>query len=189
MLEGDRVLLRPPRDGDVQDRMRCGHDPEVIRGYGVEPASTGWVPMAEPDAQAWIDAIRDDPNPLHWVVEHDGRLVGSCRLHSLDVAAESARYAVGLEDRRVLGHGLGTEATRLVLSYGIEWVGLRQIDLRVLATNERALGCYRRCGFREQRRAPRAVHLEGAWHDDLILSISAEEWPPHPPPGDPVRRG
>jgi RimJ/RimL family protein N-acetyltransferase len=169
--------------------MRCGHDPEVIRGYGVEPASTGWVPMAEPDAQAWIDAIRDDPNPLHWVVEHEGRLVGTCRLHSLDVAAETARYAVGLEDRRVLGNGLGTEATRLVLSYGFEWVGLRQIDLRVLATNERALGCYRRCGFREQRREPRAVHLEGAWHDDLILSISAEEWPPHPPPGDPVRRG
>lgn len=170
VLSATRVVLRPPVETDVADRMRCGHDPEVVRGYGVEPIVRTWRPMEEDEARAWVDAIRDDPNPLHWVIEHDTRLVGSCRLHSLDVTSAAARYAVGLEDRSVLGQGLGTEVTRLVLAYGFEHVGLERIEVRVLASNERAVRCYLRCGFVEERRERRAVHLEDEWHDDLLMA-------------------
>ena len=42
-----------------------------------------------------------------------------------------------------LGHGLGTEATRLVLTYGFAVLGLHRVTARVLSFNERALACLR----------------------------------------------
>ena len=62
-------------------------------------------------------------------------------------------------------------ATRLVLQYGFEVVGLHRIDLRVLAYNERAIACYRRCGFVEEGRERDAALIDGEWHDDVIMAV------------------
>lgn len=180
VLEGDRVVLRPVRDGDVEDRRRLGADPEIQRMYGAAPMSDEWQPMDEALAQAMVDFSGDDPNPLHWVVEHDGRFLGTARLHDLQPLDERARYAVGLQDRERLGQGLGTEVTRLVLAYGFEQVGLHRIDLRVLAYNRRAIACYRRCGFVEEGRERDAALVGTERHDDVIMAILRPDWPPHP---------
>jgi ribosomal-protein-alanine N-acetyltransferase len=183
VLEGDRVVLRPVRDDDVEGRRRLGTDPEIVRMFGGVPMHHDWQPMDETEAREWIEPLRRDPNPLHWVVEHEGEFLGTARLHGLDPVDERARYAVGLHDRSLLGEGLGTEVTRLVLSYGFEQVGLHRIDLRVLAYNERAIACYRRCGFVEEGRERDAALIAGERHDDVIMAVLRPDWPPHPPAG------
>lgn len=37
-LRSARTLLRPFQDADVEGRMRCGKDPEIIRMFGGSPA-------------------------------------------------------------------------------------------------------------------------------------------------------
>jgi ribosomal-protein-alanine N-acetyltransferase len=180
VLEGDRVVLRPARSDDVEDRRLLGTDPEIQRMYGAVPVSEEWKPIDEPAARTLVDWVREDPNPLHWVVEHGGRFLGTARLRDVQLMDERARYAVGLEDRSLLGQGLGTEVTRLVLAYGFEQVGLHRIDLRVLAYNLRAIACYRRCGFVEEGRERDAALVGTERHDDVIMSILRPDWPPHP---------
>lgn len=47
--------------------------------------------------------------------------------------------------------GLGTEASRLFLSYGFEQLGLRRISLNVLNFNPRARRVYDKLGFVTER--------------------------------------
>ena len=50
------------------------------------------------------------------------------------------------------------------------------MDLRVLAINERAIACYRRCGFVEEGREREAARIGDEWHDDIIMGILAHDF-------------
>ena len=172
-LVGERVLLRGICEDDIKGRMRCGQDPEIVRMFGGTLDSPRRVTLNE--ARRWFDEIAGDKNPHHWVIVHDGRFIGTARLHSLDPSAGTGRYAIGILDPDQLGGGLGTETTRLVSPTCSSGSGSVQVDLRVLEFNRRAIACYQKCGFVLQGREPRAVELEGQWHDDLIMVATAPE--------------
>jgi RimJ/RimL family protein N-acetyltransferase len=170
-----RTLLRPFQTDDVQGRIACGKDPEIIRMFGGSPEFDEPAAMSLDEASAWYAAATADPNPLHWAIELDGHFIGTAKLHQLDETDRRARYAIGLLDRRLLGIGLGTEVTRAVVAYGFGEVGLHRIDLRVLAYNTRAIRCYRRCGFVEEGREREAAFVGGTWHDDVIMGMLEHE--------------
>ena len=98
---------------------------------------------------------------MTWVVDAGGGFIGSASLHSFGDDGTTAAYAVGLLAPDVLGDGLGDEVTRLVLAHAFDDLGLRELTVRVLEFNSRAIGCYARCGFSPLRREPDAVTLDG----------------------------
>ena len=168
---GERVLLRGPVVDDVDGRRICGQHPEIVRMFGGEIGQARSLTSAE--AQQWFDELVAERNPHHWVIEHQGVFIGTARLHSLDGSAKTARFAVGILDPERLGIGLGTETTALVLDFAFARLGLREVDLRVLDFNARAIRCYEKCGFVLRGREERALLLDGQWHDDLIMVATA----------------
>lgn len=72
--------------------------------------------------------------------------------------------------------GLGTEATRLVLRFGFDELGLHRIQLTVNGFNERGLATYRKVGFVEEGRSREAIFRSGTWHDQVHMGILAREW-------------
>ena len=72
-----------------------------------------------------------------------------------------AALAVGIDDPRRLGQGLGTEAIRLVAAYAFDVLGLRRLSLHVLAFNTRAIRSYESCGFVVEGRERRAALIDG----------------------------
>jgi len=132
--------------------------------------------MSWSEATPWYEEVRTDPNPLHWVIEYDGRFVGTARLHMLNQDDQSARYAVGLLDPTVLGRGVGTAVTELVLRYSFRELRLHRVELRVLDFNTRAMASYTKSGFVEEGRLRQAAFVDGTWHDDVMMSIRDFEW-------------
>ena len=175
-LAGSGVTLRPVRPDDMLERRCLGHVPEIIRMFGGTPSTHNTESMSEHEATQWYEEIRNDPNPLHWVIEYHGRFAGTARLHMLSHADRSARYAVGLLDPTLLGQGVGTAVTELVLRYSFRELGLHRVELRVLDYNARALASYRKSGFVEEGRLRQAALVDGAWHDDVMMSIVYVEW-------------
>src|SRR3990172_1369680 len=110
VLNGFRVTLRPPRPSDAVERLALGRDPDIARSFGADPARL--APLTK-------DAVERElaPSPYFWVIEYGGRFIGTARLHSLVPPDRRASFAIGILDPRLLGQGLGTEATRLVLNY------------------------------------------------------------------------
>ena len=80
--------------------------------------------------------------------------------------------------------GLGTEATRLIVGYGFERLGLHRISLEVYAFNPRARRAYEKAGFRPEGVLRESLRYDGEWIDATVMSILAPEWPP----GDGTRR-
>ena len=173
-LEGRRVLLRQPRPEDVETRLVLGADPEIARMFGTVPPPVVSRQMAE----QWYERLAKGHDPYSWVIEHEGRFIGTARLHSVRLhdPERRAAYAIGILDPTVLGQGLGTETTRLVLAYAFDELGLHRVDLRVIAYNTRAIACYRKCGFVEEGRERETVLVEGRWHDDVMMSLLEHEY-------------
>ncbi|MFD2174759.1 GNAT family N-acetyltransferase [Rhodobacter lacus] len=170
-LWGARVRLRPFRISDIDGRLALGQSPEIVHCFGGDPR--GLPPYEESDARSWVE--RNLAHPLCWAVEVDGRLLGEARLDGLDHHDGRARLAIGLYDLSQLGKGLGREVIKLILSHAFGTLQLHRVDLRVLAYNERAIRCYRACGFIEEGRERESARVGDAWHDDIIMGVLAQE--------------
>ena len=111
VLRGERVVLREPREADIDDRLRHPIDPEEEDGYG-----SAW--RREWDGRRYhtrehLTAARRpaEHGEYRWAVEHDGRCIGSAALR-VDDGQHRATYAVGLFVAALRGQGLGREVTR-----------------------------------------------------------------------------
>jgi RimJ/RimL family protein N-acetyltransferase len=171
---GDRVVLRGPVPSDADDRLAFGFDPEVILLQGGEPSQFA-QPMTRQWADRWYERMVTDENPWAWMIEFEGRHVGSARLYDHVQMDRKASYAVALNSSALLGQGLGTEVTRLVLDFAFrpeaDGAGLHRVGLRVLDFNQRGIACYRRCGFVEEGREREAAFVDGAWRDYVVMGV------------------
>ncbi len=172
VLRGELVVLRPARPRDRADRLACGRDAEMVRMLGGGAATPRQITEAE--VGIWYRRFARDP--LGWVIEAEGRCVGSTFLHSLDEHDRRARFAIGIFDATVWNRGYGTEATRLVLRHAFETLRLHRVELRVLEYNARAIACYRKCGFVEEGIEREDALIDGRWYSDLRMSVLEYEF-------------
>lgn len=170
VLKGPRVTLRRPAAEDIDARLAIGRHAEIVRAYGhsFDPAR----PFTREDAERAITFLIGQP--YAWVIDV-GAFIGHVRFHSFDNQDRRAALAIGIEDPARLGHGLGTESLRLALAFGFT-AGLHRVSVRVLASNARATGCYRKCGFIVEGRERESAFVEGQWQDDLIMGLLAQEF-------------
>lgn len=172
LLQGNNLLLRAPRDTDKQDRLAYGRDPEFRKMVGGDPGTA--PPLTPADVELWYHQITADF--YHWIIETEGRCIGTARLHSLDPENRRARFAIGIFSPNHWGRGLGTEATQLVLAYAFNVLQLHRVDLRVLAFNERAIACYEKCGFVKEGIEREGAWIGGQWQSDIMMSILEHEY-------------
>jgi len=172
ILSGPRVVLRAPVASDAEGRLALGNAPHIHRMFGAEPTSVrDLTPEA---AQSWVDNLA--AQQWAWVMTHNERLIGSVRLHTLNLADHRAHLAIGILDEGALGQGFGTEAMRLVAKFAFDGLSLHRLTLRVLAFNERAIAAYRKVGFIEEGRERETALIDGVWHDDVIMGLLAHEF-------------
>lgn len=172
VLRAPSVTLRPLREEDKADRLHLGRSAEYVRMVGGDPRNLR--PFTRSDADRWYkESARES---LLWAIEADGRCVGTARLHHLDEANRRARYAIGIFDPSAWGRGLGTEATRMVLRFAFETLGLHRVDLRVLEFNRRAITAYEKCGFIQEGVEREGALIADEWRTDVMMSILEQEY-------------
>ena len=174
VLRGERVLLRGPRDSDIEDRLRHPIDPEEEDGYG-SAWRREWDGRRYHTREHLAAARRPEPGQYRWAVEHNGRCIGSAGLR-VDAGQHRATYAVGLFAAALRGQGLGREITRLVVAWGFDGLGLHRIELEVLAFNSRAIRCYLACGFRQEGVRREAELYPDGWKDLISMGLLRSEY-------------
>lgn len=172
VLSSDRLVLRPPRESDREERLALGRDPEFHRLVGGDPARSH-LPLTRADVERWYRRLSAEP--VSWAIEHRQRLVGTASLHPIDFQHRRARYSIGIFSARDRGHGLGTEATRHVLDFAFRELQLHRVDLRVLDFNTHAIAVYERCGFVREGVEREGALIGGRWCSDVLMSILEEE--------------
>ena len=106
-------------------------------------------------------------------VHQAGELVGCVRVTRAEGEKERHRAAIGsmFVVPRARRHGLACRLLDATIVHARGWPGVVQVELAVTATNAPAVSLYRRFGFVEFGRTPRALFVEGAYHDELLMAL------------------
>ena len=139
---------------------------------GGDPATS--PPLTPDEVDSWYESLRRDP--LQWVIEAEGRCIGTARLRHVDVGNRSATYAIGIFHPRFWSRGYGTEATLAVLGHAFGKMGLHRVALRVLEFNRRAIACYEKCGFVREGIQRDGVRIGGEWLSEVLMAILDHEY-------------
>ncbi|MEU8541269.1 GNAT family protein [Streptomyces sp. NPDC048717] len=172
-LTGELVTLRPVTEDDVPAFLPMNSDPEIQRLTGSHADFT------EAALRQWYATrgARPDRLDLAVVERASGRVVGEAVLNAWDRPNESCGFRICLVPD-VLGRGLGTEATRLIVGHALETLGLYRVWLEVYAFNPRARRAYEKAGFRAEGVLRGALLWKGERVDATVMSVIAPEWPP-----------
>ena len=170
-LTGELVVLRPLDEGDYDALKAAMDDPDVARLTGSHEEIT------EERARQWMRTRKDQTDRLDLAIvdKATGEAVGEAVLNEWDPDNESCNFRI-LIGPRGQGRGLGTEATRLIVGYGIEVLGLHRIELGVYAFNPRARRAYEKAGFVVEGIQRDALKWDGEWVDSIVMSVLAPEW-------------
>ncbi|WP_046469595.1 GNAT family N-acetyltransferase [Allosalinactinospora lopnorensis] len=166
-LSGDRVRLVPLVEEHTDACYASTLDEEVRRLTGTHHR------FSYEEIREWCvtRAEQDDRLDLAIIEQPGGRFVGELSLHEFDPANESAAYRIALSAIEFTGQGLGKEATRLILEYAFDRIGLHRVWLHVYAFNMRAIAVYRACGFTVEGRMRESLLWEGRRHDSLVMAV------------------
>ncbi|MGV9347539.1 GNAT family N-acetyltransferase [Streptomyces spiralis] len=175
-LSGERVLLRPVTVEDVPALMPMFQDAEASRLTGSHDEGG----LDEARIRTWYDTRREQNDRLDLAVveQATGNVVGEAVLNDWDPGNESCGFRICLVPG-ARGRGLGTEATRLIVGYGFERLGLHRISLEVYASNPRARRVYEKVGFLAEGVLRDALLWEGERVDAAVMAILAPEWSQH----------
>jgi diamine N-acetyltransferase len=175
VLEGERVALGPLRK-DLADRYRRWiHDLEVRTGiltvgvYALE-AEEAWV------EEAIAKGAGAQPEMANFTVYDlsDGAPVGTAGLVTIDWRLSRATFGISIGERR--GTGLGTEATRLILDWAFNMLGLHNVMLTVLPTNTAAIRTYEKAGFKRIGLRRDSLPVLGRRGDEVLMDAVASEF-------------
>ena len=172
-LTDEKIILRPIRECDIDDRFRVGRHHEFIHMCGGESLSEPEFP----DRQVWVDwynSAKDDK--YHWVIETNGHAVGTAGFHNISEEDHCATYRIGIFDPKYHSKGIGTLTTKLLIKYGFEEIKWHRIELKVLDYNKRGIRCYEKCGFKIDGILRENAFIEGKYCSDIVMSILDYEY-------------
>jgi RimJ/RimL family protein N-acetyltransferase len=170
-LVGERAVLRPVCVDDVPALVDLVSDPVGQRLTGSRASFT------EAALHAWYASRGAQPDRLDLAVVDltTGEYAGEAVLNDLDADNRSCSFRIalraGFRDR-----GLGSEATRLIVGYAFDTVGLHRVSLEVYAFNPRAQAVYERAGFVREGVLRDALRWDDEYVDAIVMSILAPEW-------------
>ena len=98
---------------------------------------------------------------------------GYSNINHINKTAEVGLF-IGQEDNR--NKGIGTEALSLLVKYGFEYLNLNNIMLRVYSFNERAIKCYKKCGFKEFGRRHNSMIIKNVSYDEIYMEMLREDY-------------
>jgi len=110
------------------------------------------------------------------VTQKGDRLIGNCGFMNLDNYNRTAEAGIFIGEKESWGKGFGTEALSLLIGYGVDYLNLRTVFLRVNDFNERARRSYEKIGFREIGRRRKCILMEGREYDQIYMDLLAEEF-------------
>jgi aminoglycoside 6'-N-acetyltransferase len=164
VLHGTQVLLRLMTEEDVDALAAIVAEPEVARWWG------------RYDEDRVRKELVDAAGTGVYVIEVDGEVVGSIQ-YSEEPAPDYRHAGIDLfVSARHHGKGIGTDAVRTMARHLVHDRGHHRLVIDPQVTNEAAIRCYERVGFRKvglmrsYERGP-----DGDWHDCLMLEVLKDE--------------
>lgn len=174
MLRGSKVGLRARHARDIAVLHAELYDDVVTRSRA---DSRAWRPIP-PDSSASPYRVGEPAEgaACFSVVELDPEdLAGEALLWDIDVHNRKAHLGVSLRPA-FRGRGLGADVVRVLCHYGFVVLGLHRLQIETLSDNAAMIASATRSGFRHEGTLRGSAWVTGAFADEIVLGLLAEEW-------------
>jgi diamine N-acetyltransferase len=171
MLKGERVILRAIEREDLKHLHELDRHIElVVLGDGA------WQPTPLAAIEKDFDKHLDEEDRSWFVIEADGKVIGSIGMHHRDQRSRVSAFGIGIYDPAYVGQGYGREAIDLFLDWAFRIQNYQRIWLTTWSINQRAIRCYQALGFVEEGRQRRQIYVDGQYVDAVMMGLLREEW-------------
>jgi len=172
ILETDRLYLRQHETEDAEVIYEWLNDPEIKRLTAESPR-----PLSKMKAREWLESWIKNENEvsLSVVTKKDDTLIGITALLDINTFHRSAELAIIIGEKVYWSQGYGSEVIQALLEYGFTQLNLNRIWLGVTDMNARAQRTYEKAGFVREGLLREKFYIEGAYHDDIMMSILRRE--------------
>lgn len=103
-------------------------------------------------------------------------LIGNIGISSIDLRNKHAEIGMAIGDTSHWGRGYGKDLVETILRYCFIELELNKVYLDVWEENERAIGCYLKCGFKKDGLFREHVLKRGKYNSKWLMSILRKEW-------------
>jgi [ribosomal protein S5]-alanine N-acetyltransferase len=176
-LVGDRVMLRELHpEADSADAFVFGSDPKFFHYLPHEPVLT------QADELRFLRGLHDAAQArprreyhLGVVSQETGALVGMTRLTMSSPSHGGGDIGYGIRPDQ-WGRGIATEATRLLVGFGFEQLGLHRVWAVHHPENVASARVLQKVGMHREGRLRENFLAHGAWRDSIAYAILDHEW-------------
>jgi RimJ/RimL family protein N-acetyltransferase len=171
-LTDDRILLRAIVEDDIDQIYDAiiesrDHLTRFMAWCKADYGRADTEAFVRTQPQAWLEG-REYP---FLILERDSRkLLGSCGLNRLDWLNRSANLGYWIRNSSH-GRGIATAATRLVLRFGIEVLGLQRVEIVTAKGNESSQRVAEKAGAVREALARNRCRVAGVQQDAYIYSV------------------
>ena len=171
ILRGPSLHLRPLAREDLPTLVGWFNDRELLDLIGEAD------PIDLTQATRHFERTRADETRRWYGVElnESGQLIGEGGLLRLNPAWRCSDMSMILGEREARGRGYGTEAAELLIRLAFDRLGLHRLAIGVVGLNDRAIGFWRKLGFREEGVQRDGYRCRGEFHDFVMMSLLATD--------------
>ena len=138
-----KVKIRHLQENDARTSVNWRNDPEIWKLTGSKPDRT----ISLDDEMAWIKKVIADDTSERFAILADGVYVGN--IYLTDINSRSAEYHIFIGDKAFWGKGVAQAASRELLFYAKDTLGLSKVELNVNRNNAAAIHVYEKLGFEQ----------------------------------------
>jgi RimJ/RimL family protein N-acetyltransferase len=170
VIKGKLVRLRPPRAEDAQAMITWFEDMEVTHFLARRN------PLNLAAQNEWLDKVARDPDSVLWVIEHEGRAVGTTGIHEINWKYGRGTTGTLIGDKKVWGKGLARELMQLRAHYAFTELPLRKLEAGYFDGNEASGRAQAAAGYKIVGRRREYVFAGGRWLDEILTEVLRSDW-------------
>ena len=173
-LETERLILRRMKPSDLADVFDYAKRSEVSEFLL-------WYPHDELAFTRRYLKIVDTKYKrgefYDWAVVNkaDGKMIGTAGFTRFDIFNNTGEIGYVLNSE-YWGRGLAAEASRAVITFGFEVLGLRRIEAKYMIENTSSRRVAEKCGMSEEGILRESVYAKGKYVDVAVASILSDEY-------------
>ena len=171
-IEGKHVSLGGIWESHLPIIQKWNND-EAITHFmttGMKPDS-GVIYSSWGSVREEFEILKKSRNDVVFGIFLDDDIIGITGLYNIAWIPRNAELRIVIGEKEYLGKGYGTEAVKLVVSYGFEKLNLHRIYLGCNASDERANKCYKKAGFKQEGVKQDNSFRNGVYYDANIYAI------------------
>lgn len=172
-LASEQIYLRAYERGDLPMMVEYLNDPEVTRLLFM-----GLVPSSVEMLVAQWERDRNSQEEVVFAVcdKRTDAFLGTTGLYRIHWVMRTGEFRIFLGDKRFWNRGIGTECTKLMVSYGFEKLNLNRVWLGVNSENTGAVRAYEKAGFVHEGVLRQEQYRNLRYYDAIRMSVLRSEY-------------